>query len=181
MDNSTIIFVATLAIVLVILRWFITPIPQSVPDEFNIPDPARSSVASGTGRHRRQVTESMIEVVQAIGPQLSISQIRHSLENTGSVEATIEILMESGNLPFPPGENFDTSTSATSDHSDVQTRCTKSLLEKYEVEGEPRKSFATAGKWGKDENERLSLLRSRKAELILRARENMKATICKEE
>lgn len=182
MDNSTIIFILALIFILVILRWLITPIPQSVPEEFNIPDPARQSSAPTTNsRQRRQVTQSMIEVVQAIGPHLTASQIKYSLENTGSIEATVEALMENGNLPFPPGESSNNSTSETNPPEKDQQNHSRSLLEKYNVDTQEGETIATDGKWGKDQNERVSFLRKRKADMILRARKNMKEAIAEKE
>ncbi|GEQ66515.1 hypothetical protein JCM33374_g178 [Metschnikowia sp. JCM 33374] len=183
MDNSTIIFIIILALALIILRWFISPIPQSVPDEFNIPDPARQSpVSSSYPRQRRQVTDSMIEIVQAIGPHLSVSQIKYSLEKSGSVEATVEALMENGTLPFPPGEESAEPSTPEVNRSDGDSKTSsKSLLEKYDLDAEENESTGTDAKWGKDENERVSFLHKRKAEMILRARKNMKESISENE
>ncbi|RCK64886.1 Coupling of ubiquitin conjugation to ER degradation protein 1 [Candida viswanathii] len=131
MDSSTIAFVGTALVVFVFLKWMISPIPQ--PHEFTTTtttnttpedlatrasatgsnprlsregsSPSASSVTSTQSRRggRRQVTDSMIEVVQSIAPMLTVEQIRYDLENTGNVEATVNRFMELGDLPFPPG------------------------------------------------------------------------------
>lgn len=170
MDSFTITFLILLVLALFVLRWIISPIPLSVPDEFNIPDPARQPPSMRPiSRQHREITESMIEVVQAIGPQLSVSQIKYSLEQTGSVEATIDMLMDQGNLPYPPSET--PSAIVSEDH--VTNKEPKSLLEKYKVDCNDIGVVAAEGSWGKDEDERVSLLRKRKADMILRARRNM--------
>lgn len=182
MDNSTILFVATLAVAFVFLRWLIAPIPQSVPGEFNLPDPVvlsqSTSSRPSTARNRtRLITDSMIEVVQAIGPQLSVSQIRYSLERNGSVEDTVEEYMENGTLPFPPGE-APPSTRSDNSHDSKPNGEPQTLLEKYGLD--EKKSIGSGveeGKWGKDKDERISLLQSRREEMILRARKRIEQSL----
>ncbi|RLV95259.1 Coupling of ubiquitin conjugation to ER degradation protein 1 [Spathaspora sp. JA1] len=108
MDYSSIIFIATLAIGFLFLRWLIAPIPQNQEYDINPTAPNTSTSTSrntstSQRRNRRPVNDSMIEVVQSIAPHLSREQIRYDLENTGSVEQTVERFMELGTLPFPPG------------------------------------------------------------------------------
>lgn len=182
MDNSTIFFIASLIVAFVFLRWLISPIPQSVPDEFNIrtsigrsPESTESEPTPTRRRSRRQVTESMIEVVRAIAPQLTESQIRYSLERTGSVEATVDEYMENLTLPFPPGE---APVAEPEEVQHVAAGDLKTLLEKYLVEdcgqGE---NEAVDGKWGKDETERTNLLKKRREEMILRARRRLQLSL----
>lgn len=176
MDNSTIFFFITIAVVFLVLKWFIKPIPQSVPEEFNIPDRVRANPDTTTDpRQRRQVTESMIEVVQAIGPQLSASQIRYSLENSGSVEATIEMLMQTGSLPLPPDEVSEALGLEADPQQTTALSKSKSLWEKYNLDSEIEGSISSGERWGKDENERSRYLTKRKAEMINRARDKVKA------
>lgn len=179
MDNSTILFVATLLVAFGVLRWLIAPISHSVPEEFNVEDPLRPRARNGssdTVRSRRQVTDSMIEVVQSIAPQLSATQIRYSLERTGSVEATVEEYMENGNLPSPPGFQ-PPEVNARSDHSESILQGKTNLLEKYGIpingSAEKGESIASTNNWGSDENERVQILQKRREEMILRARKRV--------
>ncbi|EGW32116.1 uncharacterized protein SPAPADRAFT_61200 [Spathaspora passalidarum NRRL Y-27907] len=152
MDYSTIIFIATLAIAFLFLRWLIAPIPQT--NEFDIPPTASRSTAATTSanasattttssqrRNRRPVTDSMIEVVQTIAPGLTREQIRYDLENTGSVELTVERYMELGDLPFPPGYTPSPAPPAEPETGSSSSNSTKAvsgkpvnLLEKYNVD-----------------------------------------------
>lgn len=169
MDNSTIIFVVTLAAAFLVLRWLIKPIPQSVPDEFNIPDPlAQPRELRRT--QRQHVTESMIEVVQAIAPHLLVSQIRHSLQQTGSVELTVNEYMLAGTLPYPPGESAPVAVPEEPERK-KPTGPTKNLLEKYNVDVNAAPLETPVDQpWGSTSTERLDLLQRRREEMILKAR-----------
>ncbi|KAK6197392.1 uncharacterized protein RJT21DRAFT_56508 [Scheffersomyces amazonensis] len=163
MDSSTIIFIATLAIAFVFLKWLITPIPSSHELEQSVNQyqqqqqnqQVQQNQQGQQGqpqRRRRQVTDSMIEVVQAIAPTLTREQIIMDLNNTGSVEVTIERYMELGGLPLPPSTGTSTGisditnineasrTSGTTNEPVIQPRneASKSkssinLLEKYDI------------------------------------------------
>lgn len=182
MDNSTIFFIVLLLVAFVFLRWLISPIPQSVPDEFNIrtnigrsPESIQQDPVPARRRSHRQVTESMIEVVRAIAPQLTDSQIRYSLERSGSVEATVDEYMENLTLPFPPGE---APVAQPEEAHNVAPSELKTLLEKYLVEDNGQtESGPVEGKWGKDEVERTDLLRKRREEMILRARRRLQLSL----
>ena len=109
MDYTAIIFAVVLIIGFIALRLIIKPLPET--NDFNIdtstlskdeePTSSSSGITSGKSRHRRPVTDSMIEVVLTIAPTLTEEQIRLDLEKTGSVEATIDNYMANGNLPQP--------------------------------------------------------------------------------
>ena len=49
------------------------------------------------------VTTQMVETVQNLAPNLHPEQIRYSLENTGSVEETVERYLRGDEFSFPPG------------------------------------------------------------------------------
>lgn len=183
MDNSTIVFVVSLVVAFLFLRWLISPIPQSVPDEFNIPDPQRlsrqnqDSAPRTRSRSSREITPSMIEVVRAIAPQLTVSQVRFSLERTGSVEATVEEYVENRNLPFPPGENHDAEAES---HNVAPLGPLKNLIEKYGLDlngNHDEDVVETTGKWGKDKIERQQLLQKRREDMILKARKRMEKSL----
>lgn len=117
----------------------------------------------------------MVEVVRAIAPQLTESQIRHSLERTGSVEATVDEYMENLTLPFPPGE---VPVAEPEETHNVAPGDLKTLLEKYLVEDRGQtEGEAVEGKWGKDESERIGLLQKRREEMILRARRRLQQSL----
>lgn len=180
MDNSTIVFVATLVVAFVVLRWLIAPIPQSVPEEFNVPDPARQAERNAANSTRtrapRPVTELMVDVVRAIAPQLTPLQIRRSLERTGSVEATVDEYMENGDLPRVPEEEAQNGE----EHNVKPTGEPQLLLERYGVKDDGQAVPTPVElKWGKDELERVQLLNKRREEMILRARHRMEETLTK--
>lgn len=128
METSTLVFLAAIIGGFVILRWLILPIPDQIEEAAHA---ARNqnlnrTEAPRTSRERRPVTDSMIDVVQAIAPQLTRGQIRMDLERTGLVEATIDRFMEDGTLPIPSGETHE------ADHSKkpVSTK-PANLIERY--------------------------------------------------
>lgn len=192
MENSTIVFILTLVIAFGFLRWLISPIPQSVADEFNLPDPATSdvnrneTVRSTRRPAHRAINDSMIEIVQALAPQLTVSQIRHSLQQTGSVEATVNQYVENGALSFPTGDDAIDSLNGLNESTSQPTRGSNSetLLDRYSLAGDEEhiedQKFASIEKWGKDKRERDELLRKRKEDMILRARRRMKESLSNE-
>lgn len=220
METSTVLFIAVLAVGFIFLRWLITPIPHDVPPEVeelrnqsNRANGASSSASSsatgaransgatgtstGTRRTNRDITESMVEVVQAIAPQLTPGQIRHDLRRTGSVEVTINRYMETGSLPFPPGEapapRQTGPGQATDPHNIPPSTVSLNLLEKYGLdEGDGASASATGDKsstsagtsgsatgpstgsaWGSSKAERSSLLHKKRQEMILNARKRL--------
>lgn len=151
MDSSTILFVGTLAVAFIFLRWLISPIPQST--KFNINEAVRESRSTGSStstsatsnsssgtRARRPVTDSMVEIVKTIAPNLTREQIVMDLTNTGSVELTIERYMELGDLPHPPNveRTVDTPSEpvAATSSSELKSKSGKSvnLIEKYNID-----------------------------------------------
>lgn len=154
MDISTILFVATLAVAFIFLRWLISPIPQS--NEFNINEAVSESDTRSTGsstgastnsnsdsrsRARRPVTDSMVEIVKTIAPNLTRDQIVMDLTNTGSVELTIERYMELGDLPHPLNSertsvNNSSDTVASAGTAEPKPKPGKpvNLIEKYNID-----------------------------------------------
>lgn len=188
METSTLLFIASLLVAFVFLRWLITPLPDSLPQELNElrESTERTAAPRATNRvRRREVTGSMVEVVQAIAPQLTEGQIRFDLEKTGSVELTIENFMENGTLPFPPGESpqppvrVDRVESRPSRENSEAT----SLIDKYNLKDKvvesdtPVSEDAVDGKWGSTKEERDDLLSKRREEMILRARNRLAAQL----
>ncbi|CCF57816.1 hypothetical protein KAFR_0D01690 [Kazachstania africana CBS 2517] len=50
---------------------------------------------------KRPVTKGMIEIVQTMAPNLSVAQIKHSLEQTGSIEKTMESVLRGDDFTLP--------------------------------------------------------------------------------
>lgn len=192
MDNSTIVFIAVLGIAFIFLRWLIAPIPPQLPNELNealannsANNPNRSannynSTNNSNRRSRREVSDDMIEVVQTIAPQLTRGQIRMDLERTGSVELTMERYMETGSLPFPPGESAATQNLQPdiSEHSQVKKKEPENLIDKYGLKSKIRDDGEDIenideNKWGSSKEERTSLLNRKREEMILQARRRL--------
>ncbi|KAG7663730.1 CUE1 [[Candida] subhashii] len=182
MEHSTILFIAALGVAFIFLRWLISPIPQTNDFNINIDESSSSSTATTSGRNtntsrttqrrrRRDVTDSMIEVVQTIAPSLTVEQIRYDLENTGSVEVTINRFMELGSLPFPPGytpppTNPTASSSGSSSKSGIPTKKSVNLLEKYNIDLDST-----------DNGEGKTLLQKRREEMIIGARKRLESQL----
>lgn len=60
------------------------------------------SIDSRRRRTRRQVTNDMVDVVQTLAPQLHREQIRYDLEQSGSVEETVDKFLRGEQFLFPP-------------------------------------------------------------------------------
>ncbi|KAK6459858.1 hypothetical protein DFJ63DRAFT_52247 [Scheffersomyces coipomensis] len=194
MDSSTIIFIATLAVAFVFLRWLITPIPNSHELERSV-NQYQQHQEQEPIRRRRQVTDSMIEVVQAIAPTLTRDQIIMDLNQTGSVELTIDRYMELGGLPLPPSSSANTATttspvandSATTTSNNVSTgnasttqkkpnnvkKSSISLLEKYNIDPD---SASTSSFSNKSD----LTLQERKVKMVLEARSRYQESVKKE-
>lgn len=176
MDSSTIIFIATLAVAFIFLRWLISPVPDQNEAQLASETAAseRRSAAndavreSGLTSRRRPVTESMIEVVQTIAPSLTREQIILDLNTTGSVELTIEKFMETGSLPPAPVSN-------PAPKKPVEITSKRNLLERYDIDvtllddalETPSDSTATD-------------LHHRKQEMIIAARKRLAALLTNE-
>lgn len=150
-------------------------------------DASNSGTRSRSDRNRpdRAITDSMVEVVQAIAPQLTVSQIRYDLQRTGSVEVTVNRYMETGSLPFPPGELAAPQPAATANrspndgedpsHNIPPSTISLNLLDKYGLHDEidddnQEKSSST---WGTSRQERSSNLQKKRQEMILNARKRL--------
>ena len=176
MDNSSIVFILTLAVAFIFLRWLILPVPEQneLQQELNRAQNARNVQNQGP-TSRRQVTESMIEVVQALAPTLTREQIIHDLNRTGSVELTVERYMETGTLPFPPGAR-PVPTATDEDNArnkkPEQTKPTN-LLERYDIDVTKLDDPIDGESSGTD-------LAKRKQEMILAARKRLASQLTNE-
>ncbi|GAV55938.1 hypothetical protein ZYGR_0AZ01100 [Zygosaccharomyces rouxii] len=117
MDQSTLTFLVTIIIGFVLVKWF-TQTDQHPSAQALTGNQASSGSSSSTSsrgsqqlgstrqrspRYRRAVTPDMIEVVQSLAPHLHEEQIRYNLQQTGSVEETVERFLRGDDFPFPPG------------------------------------------------------------------------------
>lgn len=185
MDSSVILFVTVVGIGFVFLKWMVSPIPHEIPHELNQHISSNGSNNSRSNRRtRRPVTDSMIEVVHAIAPQLTVGQIRMDLERSGSVELTIERYMETGSLPFPLGEQPASFPEETLHHNVSIKKEPVSLIEKYHLEsklddgnGVSTDVDETIVSSGKNNEEKRSLLEKRREEMILRARKRLESQL----
>lgn len=175
MDTSTIVFIATIAVAFIFLRWLISPIPQL---EFSLNERTTTST-------RRQVSESMIEVVKTIAPGLTREQIVFDLEKTGLVELTIENYMTSNSLPFPPGYSASSGADAR-DVGGLRNRADgESTVGGGQVGGDARANVATGGvnlirKFGIGEDLTVNAdteLLAKKQEMVINARKRLEKSL----
>ncbi|KAI3403307.2 CUE1 [Candida oxycetoniae] len=190
MDSTTVIFIVTIVVAFIFLRWLITPIPQDS-DFPNISSGNTGTVAAGssasgratsrgsmsvTRRNGRQVNDSMVEVVQTIAPNLTVEQIRFDLENTGSVEVTIDRYMELGTLPFPPGYVPPTPAPEPSSNAEGE--------EKKKSKEAEKESINLFKKYNIDVNNPIldsdDIVKNRRNEMIFNARKRMAASLQKQ-
>lgn len=154
MDQSTVTFLITIVIGFVLLRWF-TQLDQH-PSAQQLAGENRAGERNGargqqigdsprqrTARQvRRNVTPDMIQVVQSLAPHLHVEQIRYNLEQTGSVEETVERFLRGDSFPYPPGYRASPTNRASpaatqQEHGDPRKKNNirpDNLLEKFNVD-----------------------------------------------
>lgn len=204
MDNLTITFIATLILAFIFLRWIISTDDEPISNADSASrsrtrrseTSQRSSVPAGLARRsRRQITPDMIEVVQALAPNLTVGQIRMDLERSGSVEQTVERYLSLGSLPYPEGED-PSSIPVSSSSCDVKSTeksayqkyvlgnpsfDAEALLENSESVEKPGQLQKTVVGWKDTKEKRTINLQQKKAEMILRARKRMQQKLEKTE
>ncbi|SCU97356.1 LADA_0H05842g1_1 [Lachancea dasiensis] len=158
MDASTLAFFGVILTTFVLVKWLLQS--ESHPSALQSPSSTSSdgSPVTGTGsgrssnisairrRPRRPVTNDMIDVVRSLAPTLHEEQIRYSLEETGSVEETVEKFLRGDEFLMPPGYTGQSSNTGQ-ETSDQRSRNVESsdprkksnihpdnLLNKYKVE-----------------------------------------------
>lgn len=144
-DATTINAVIFILVVFVVLRYIVfsgseesNPDPNAPiahrPDEFRELDNIEQHAAALQAerltreydeRQRRPVTQSMIEVVQAIAPNVSVAQIRWDLEKTGNIEATVERYLSEGTLPHPPKYDPEPASSSSTRNPTEPSKASK--------------------------------------------------------
>lgn len=186
MDSSTVTFLLVVAAAFIVIKWFAGAQPVAR-------NPAAHTSTNGNStinrtpqptrnNRRRVVTQDMIEVVQALGPNLTQEQIRYDLERTGSVEQTVERFLSEGTLPYPPGsEPQQATTNNTSSQKPPQKMDKSTLLGKYDLNEDDLKPPVNEQEieqihkptWSNDSAERQRQLKRQQQDMILRARKKM--------
>ncbi|KAG0671178.1 coupling of ubiquitin conjugation to ER degradation [Maudiozyma exigua] len=148
MDSSVLSIIITLLLGVIILKWFLKSDPHPSTDRIN-----RNQVrgtrsnnnarSANSNRHNNghRVTADMIQAVQNIAPTMDVEQIRYALQQSGSVEITIERYLRGESFPFPPGytPNVNVGSSARSSdeiNSDPRKRSnikSDNLLTKFNI------------------------------------------------
>ncbi|CCE64553.1 hypothetical protein TPHA_0I00470 [Tetrapisispora phaffii CBS 4417] len=181
MDSSTLTFLLTLLFGFIFIKW--TFQSEQHPSTQNLSSNSTTSTANlsrrtnngATNRRRfkRRVTDDMIEVVLSLAPALHKEQIRYNLEETGSVEETVERFLRGDEFPFPPNytptqtmaaTGNDTNNENSNDPRKKSNIKPDNLIEKFNVDLDY--DFA-----GKDFNE--LDISDRKKYLVWKARKAM--------
>lgn len=130
-------------------------------------------------RLRRRVNPDMIEVVQSLAPHLDPAQISYDLEQTGSVETTVERYLAGRDFPFPPDHAPESPANTSSNSSTpIQTNTPNAssssdprkssnirpsnLLSKYHVSPDEDLSMLDPSELSIDERKRLMVWQARK-------------------
>ena len=191
-DQGTTLFFVLVITGYIALKWFMSnneqhPSVQANGASSTSSTNGASNGSSGNGssgrrtprprRIRRPVNQDMIEVVQSLAPHLHPEQIRYDLEQTGSVEATVERFLSGREMPFPPDYQAEASTTngTTSSSTDPRKRSNikpDNLLQKYDVDPEEDMSGVDASELSINERKRL---------MVWKARKNMEKEVKKSE
>ncbi|QGN14264.1 coupling of ubiquitin conjugation to ER degradation protein 1 [Kluyveromyces marxianus] len=191
-DQGTTLFFVLVITGYIALKWFMSnneqhPSVQANGASSTSNTNGASNGSSGNGssgrrtprprRIRRPVNQDMIEVVQSLAPHLHPEQIRYDLEQTGSVEATVERFLSGREMPFPPDYQGEASTTngTTSSSTDPRKRSNikpDNLLQKYDVDPEEDMSGVDASELSINERKRL---------MVWKARKNMEKEVKKSE
>ncbi|BAP70074.1 coupling of ubiquitin conjugation to ER degradation protein 1 [Kluyveromyces marxianus] len=191
-DQGTTLFFVLVITGYIALKWFMSNNEQHPSVQANGASSASSTNGASNGssgngssgrrtprprRIRRPVNQDMIEVVQSLAPHLHPEQIRYDLEQTGSVEATVERFLSGREMPFPPDYQAEASTTngTTSSSTDPRKRSNikpDNLLQKYDVDPEEDMSGVDASELSINERKRL---------MVWKARKNMEKEVKKSE
>ncbi|CAG99541.1 Cue1p [Kluyveromyces lactis] len=200
-DQSFTLFIILAIAGYIAVKWFLSNNEQHPSIQINgFSSQSDSATASGTAassnaasrqtrrRIRRRVNDDMIEVVQSLAPHLHPEQIRYDLEQTGSVETTVERYLSGRDMPFPPdyvpesetggnssnGQNQSTGSSVTtgnntnnnSTSTDPRKRSNikaDNLLKKFNVDPQEDLSNLNPNDLSIEERKRLMVWQARKS------------------
>ncbi|SMN22045.1 similar to Saccharomyces cerevisiae YML101C CUE4 Protein of unknown function [Maudiozyma saulgeensis] len=108
MDSSILSIIITLLLGVFILKWFLQTDAHPSTDRMNTSQvrgrgsTGQRARTSGGRRGGHTVTPDMIQSVQNVAPAMDIEQIRYALQQSGSVEITVERYLRGEAFPFPP-------------------------------------------------------------------------------
>ncbi|KAM3164311.1 Coupling of ubiquitin conjugation to ER degradation [Lachancea thermotolerans] len=149
MDSYSLTFFVIVIATFISVKWLLKseshPSAQRAEASVSATSSSRSTNQSSSTRRRkrRTVSDDMIEVVQSLAPNLHIEQIRYNLEQTGSVEETVEAFLRGDEFSFPPGytpevpeptSHQNTNGSETADPRKKSNIHPDNLLAKYKVD-----------------------------------------------
>ncbi|KAH3669021.1 hypothetical protein WICMUC_005120 [Wickerhamomyces mucosus] len=183
MENSTLLFIATLVVAFIFLRWFINSEDEDLTVAgSNLQSAQRTEEtrpAQQREQNRRPVTTDMIEVVQSLAPHLTVSQIRYDLQRTGSVQETVDRILSEGTLPFPAGETPRPAIAEVDERNTVSKIKPENLLKRYGIDENQEIMPESSGSntWANSADARSKTLQEKKAEMILRARKRLQSQL----
>ncbi|KAI0073850.1 hypothetical protein K474DRAFT_1666134 [Panus rudis PR-1116 ss-1] len=181
------------AVIIFVVRWA----TSGKDDSSSGPSPS-----AVLGFRPRNVTSDMVETIHNMFPTIPADNIRYDLLRTGSVEVTTNKILERGFLPPPPEAYYtiypraissttqaeqrpQPATNASASSSKSQPK--QSLIERYHLEDRlnsdaavssaitPEEVAARGATWEDSPEKRQALLRERKAQMILAARQRLLA------
>ncbi|EKM53070.1 uncharacterized protein PHACADRAFT_259227 [Phanerochaete carnosa HHB-10118-sp] len=155
------------------------------------------SPAAILGFKPKTVTQEQVDAIRAMFPDIPADNIRYDLLRTGSVQTTSNKILERGILSAPPpayyrlyprtapndathpaNTNVNANTAATPGASSSKPK--ENLITRFHLEDRLASSDTSSvsepsHKWEDDPSKRQSMLRERKARMVLAARERLLA------
>jgi len=176
------------AVIVFIFRWATS----------NNDSPERQTAADALGFRPKPITQTMIDTIANMFPDIPVDNVRYDLMRTGSVEQTSNKILERGFLDAPPPayytlfprENRTNNTAngnaarpAQPNAQDIGApmKAPESLISRYNLHERVAKEESVGeeagGKavWEENAAKREQSLRERKAQMILAARQRMLA------
>jgi len=180
--------VVAFAVIVFLFRW-VTSSNES---------PSDRTAADALGFRPKIVSQDMIDTIRNMFPDIPVDNIRYDLLRTGSVELSTNKILERGFLDAPPPAYYTIYPRDTNQNSNAAPRpgqqpaaptaskkppAAESLISRYALEdraAKPGPAIAEeeiGGKavWEDTAEKREASLRERKAQMILAARQRMKA------
>lgn len=150
MDSSVLSIILTLLVGFIIFKWFLQADTHPSHETANRPQTAQQARRSQRGAQRHgasrgsssrahTVTPDMVQMVQNVAPGLDPAQIKYALQESGSVEVTVERYLRGEEFPFPP--NYRPPTAApsgnnegSSDPRKVSNIRSENLLQRFHID-----------------------------------------------
>lgn len=148
MDPSVLSIIITLLVGLVIFKWFLQPDTHPSSDAINRTRTSQQNRRGQRSGQRQQgnrgssathtVTTDMIQMVQNVAPGLDPEQIKYALQQSGSVEVTVERYLRGEDFPFPPNYRPPTTHASndqgSSDPRKVSNIKSENLLQRFNID-----------------------------------------------